>query len=219
LSWVAPETPLVEKPSAEFEVSLDVTLGEVLEVAGDAWGMRPGPGQFKYGTGPVRPVRFGFVRPDDASGVDSQIGYTFPRSLPVVKEDGTAELVLGSDVTFRELLVASRLGLLKGDVTRPYLHPSIPQGVGLEGELARLTIEAIQAAYRAVDTDVGFAEHTLRLIQTSWPSIKHTAGAVVNEEERVGTAVWPLPWVWSCWNWLRNRRRPKGDDPNMDRPE
>ena len=35
--WVRPETPLDQKPFAEIEVSLDVTLGEVFAAACDAW--------------------------------------------------------------------------------------------------------------------------------------------------------------------------------------
>ena len=42
--WVQPQTPLDRKPSAELDVSLDVTLGEVFDLACDAWGMKAGVG-------------------------------------------------------------------------------------------------------------------------------------------------------------------------------
>jgi hypothetical protein len=43
--WVDPQTPLNEKPWAELEISLDVTLGEVIEAACDAWEIERGPDQ------------------------------------------------------------------------------------------------------------------------------------------------------------------------------
>ncbi len=47
--WVQAETPLDEKPWAELEISIDVTLGEVLEAACDAWGIEAGPDLLKHG--------------------------------------------------------------------------------------------------------------------------------------------------------------------------
>jgi len=91
---VTAETPLDEKPQAELEISLDVTLGEIFDAACDAWAIEAGPDLLKYGgTRAQQFVRFAFVRPDrDAAGVDVQEGYRWPSVLPVARENrGVAE--------------------------------------------------------------------------------------------------------------------------------
>jgi hypothetical protein len=71
--WVTYETPLSERPWASFDVSPDVTLGELFDAALGAWNIRFGPGAFRY-ENPERPANevnnFGFVQPElDAQGL------------------------------------------------------------------------------------------------------------------------------------------------------
>jgi hypothetical protein len=169
--WVQPETPFDEKPWADFEISLDVTLGEVFDVACDAWGIQAGPDLLEQsGTRAYQFVRFAFVRSDQASARDAEDRYEWPSALPVARENGRVELVPALEITYRELLASSSLGLVEGDVTRPYVDPVIPQGETERViEVARLTIEAIRAAYGAADDALGYADHTIRLIRASLP--------------------------------------------------
>jgi hypothetical protein len=180
---VRSETPLDDKPWAELEVSLDVTLGEVFEVACDAWGIELGPDPLSQGDSRLNHFhRFNFVRPDrDAAGVDDKERNEWPSHLPIARESGDIELVFGTAVTFRELLASSSLGLIEGDVTRPYVDPVMPQGE-LESaiEVGRLTIEAIRAAYGAVDDAFGYGEHTVRLIRASLPEVHDAAATVID---------------------------------------
>jgi hypothetical protein len=195
---VRPETPLDQKPWAELEVSLDVTLGEAFGVACDAWGVELGPDARHHGTRRIDQFqRFAFVRPDqDAAGVDARESNRWPARLSIAREDGAAELVQGVEVTFRELLASSSLGLIEGDVTRPYVHPVMPQGdVGPAIEAARLTIEAIRAAYSAVDDATDYAEHTIRLVRTSLPQVHDAANTVVDEGIRIAAVVAFVHWV------------------------
>jgi hypothetical protein len=98
------------------------------------------------------------------------------------------------------------LGLLEGDVTRPYVHPVIPQGGGPPSvEAARLTLEAIRAAYAAVDDAYGYAEHTIRLIRASIPQLHHTADEVIDEGIRVGASLAFLRWLRQQ---IQRRRKP-----------
>jgi len=210
--WVKAETPLDAKPWADLKVSLDVTLGEVFDAACDAWGIRAGADLLKHGgTRAGQFVRFAFVRADpDAAGVDVHEVYNWPSVLPVARASGTVELVPALEITYRELLTSSSLGLLEGDVTRPYVHPVIPQGDSAPAiEAARLTVEAIRTAYGAVDDAVGYAEHTIRLLRASLPEIHRVADEGVDEGIRVGA-------VLAFLGWLRRkvrRRRSQGDAP------
>ena len=89
--------------------------------------------------------------------MDVQEGYRWPSFLPVAREDGTVERFPALEITYRELLVSSSLHLLDGDVTRPYVHSVIPQGdVSQVVEIARVTAEAVRAAYASVDYAVGY---------------------------------------------------------------
>jgi hypothetical protein len=197
LEWLTAETPLRYKPTAEFEVSLDVALGEVIHAAYDALGMLPPDGILR-GT----PARFGFVQEEDAvAGVIRSTSYQWPRTLPVARLDGTIEEVAGSEILCRDLLASSRLGLIEGDVTRPYLQPSVPQGVGgLETEATRLAAEVVTAIYRAVDSDVGTAKHVLQLIRVSIPRITNLVDSTIDEGVRIGA-------LFTFINWLRRKRR------------
>jgi hypothetical protein len=196
--WVTPETRLREKPCVELEVSLDTTLGEVFDAACDEWGIEAGPDLIERGgTRANQFVRFGFVQPKrDADGVDAQEGYRWPSTLPVGRENGTVEQVPALKVTYRELLASSSLGLVDGDVTRPYVHPVIPQGgAGTVVEVGRLTAEAIRAAYGAVDQSVGYAEHTVRLIRASLPAVHQTVDQAVDEGIRAGAFIAFVRWL------------------------
>ena len=185
--WVRAETPLDEKPWAEFEVSLDVTLGaKLLGAACDAWGIEAGPifSITADAREPVRPLR---IRPAGAGRRWRRCPrrYQWPWTLPVAREDGTVTQISAGEITYRELLAASELGLIEGDVRRPYVHPVIPQGgAGALIEAGRLTLEAIRAAYGTVDDSVGYAEHTLRLIRASLPEAHRVIDEAIDEGER-----------------------------------
>lgn len=202
--WVRAETPLGQKPWADVDVSLDVTLGQVFAEACDAWRIAAGPDLLKRGgTREQQFVRFAFVQPDrDADGVDARRGYRWPRTLPIARENGTIEQVPALEITYRELLASSLLGLLEGDVTRPYVHPVIPQGpAGDFVEPLRLTLEAIRAAYTGVDHRFGVAAHTIiRLVDASLPTAERNSNEVVDEGVRIAA-------VFAFGKWLRKRLR------------
>jgi hypothetical protein len=204
---VAPKTPLNEKPWAELEISLDVTLGEVIEAACDAWGIERGRDQRELSSDRRDEFfRFAFVREDtDAEGVDQQVAYRWPSDLPIAAEDGSIEQRPAKDITYRELLAASELGLVEGDVTRPYVHPVRPQGdLGVLIEAGRLTLEAIRAVYAGIDDSIGYAEHTIRIIRASAPGVNRTADHVIDEGVRIAAVVAFARWLWRL---RRSRRR------------
>jgi hypothetical protein len=131
--WVTYETPLFERPSAIFDVSPDVTLGELFDAALAAWNIRLGTGAFEYESESARTAdevhHFGFVQSElDAEGFDQERVLNWPDLLPIPREDGSVEQIPGLVVTYRELLASASLGLISGDITRPYIHPVRPQG-------------------------------------------------------------------------------------------
>jgi hypothetical protein len=203
--WVRPETPLVDKPVVELDVSLDVTLGEVIEAACEVWRILPGRGMEKYSaTRRDEFFRFGFVDARrDADGGDEQWGYQLPSELQIARETGAIESVPAMEVTYRELLASSSLGVLEDDVTRPYVHPVRPQGdAGLAVEVGRLTVEAIRAAYAYLDQTIGSAPHTIRVVGSELPRTRDVADQVVDEGVRVAFLLGLTKW---CWNKLRSR--------------
>jgi len=208
--WVAPETPLAEKPWVELEVSLDVKLGEVFEAACDAWGITAGPDLVRYeGTRSQQFQHFAFVRSEeDAQGLDATTGSRWPTALPVARQSGSVEVVPALGVSYRELLASSALELIRGDVKRPYVHPVMPQGEpGQALEVLRVTADAIKAAYAGVDDAVGYAEHTIRLVRASFPEMHRKADAVVDEGIRIGA-------VLGFAEWLRRKRRRRRSRPD-----
>ena len=104
-------------------------------------------------------------------------------SAAVRSPEGSApsvEQVPGPEVTYRELLVTAELGLIEGDVTRPYVHPVAPQGdVDQIIEAARLTAEAIRAAYEALPPIGDAAERVIRFIRASSPPAKEAVDDAV----------------------------------------
>lgn len=210
LDRVRPETSLDHKPWAEIEVSLDVPLGEVLALACDAWGIRPGPDMEKYSV-PLETQfeRFAFVRTErDAGGISEQAGYRWPPTIPIAREDGSMEKVHGTEVTFRELLVASDLGLIVGDVRRPYVHPVPPQGdIPSTVDAVRETVEAIRAAYSSVDEATGFGlesvERTIRLVRWSLPPTR----GLLDDLERMIIAGIAIKWARRKARELREKTR------------
>lgn len=101
--WVQPEMPIDEKPSAELEVSLDATLGEVIDTACDAWGIHLGPEADELGATRLEQfARFAFVVPGrDPRRIAEKDRYEWPDTLPVTRETGQLEQVPGLEVTFR----------------------------------------------------------------------------------------------------------------------
>lgn len=165
--WVDPDTALADRPYLEFEASLDVTLGEVLVAACQQWGIVEGAYMKKVGVELSDEFyRFGFVRvPEDIGGVGEQIGYKWPNTLPVARDDGSVKQLPAMEVMFRELLVSSQLALITGDVTRPYVYPMLPQGVLAPlGDVLHLTAEAVSLARESVDHLVKSTDHVLRSV-------------------------------------------------------
>ena len=208
--WVRAETPLGQRPWVELEVSLDVTLGQVFAEACDAWRITAGPDMAEQRTTREQQfVRFAFVQPDrDARGVDAQEGYRWPSTLPVARENGTIEQVPALEITYLELLASSLLGLLKGDVTQPYVHPVIPQGpAGDLVEPLRLTLEAIRAAYTQIDHRFGLAVHTIRLVDASRPDAERIASKTVDDGEKIGDAIASFGSIFALGKWLLKKLR------------
>ncbi len=203
--WVTPATPLADRPYLEFEVSLDVTLGEVLVAACQAWGMVEGPHMKKTGAKLADEFcRFGFVRiPDDEGGIDEQVGYKWPSTIRVVRDDGSVENVPAMSVTFRELLASSSLGLVEGDVTRPYVYPVRPQGVtSVISDFSHISPDDVKAVYAGID----------HLARREASRILHRVGAPVEMEVRqIGeTSMGPethTDKAGGIRGWWRDRRR------------
>ena len=124
---VAAETPLGEKPWAEFEVSLDVTLGEVCVAACEAWGITLGDPSYET-TLAQQFHRFAFVKPGEEDGLPDQLRYEWPPELPIAQETGAVERVFGGEVTYRALLASSELGLIGATFASLTSIRFIPQG-------------------------------------------------------------------------------------------
>ncbi len=73
-------------------------------------------------------AQIGFYRSADEDGFDVQASYEWGDHLPVAGLDGTVTYRHFTDTTYEELLASTRLNLIQGDVTRPYICPSLPQG-------------------------------------------------------------------------------------------
>jgi hypothetical protein len=162
---IAPSTPLDERPSAELEAGLDSPLIKVLEAACDEWEILPGAGMLKHGYGrSVEIVRFAFVEADaDRDGIPEAMGYGWPNKLPAPNPDGSISMVWGRDISVRQLLASKQLGLLRGDVTRPYVFPVRPQGGGAVlrelGPIAPDLVRAVLASIRGLEGDSVRAVH------------------------------------------------------------
>lgn len=177
---VGPTTPLSNRPFIEMEVGLDTTLGLILETACDELEILPGPDMIEqHSTRRGEIVRFAFVEAEaDRDGVDAQVGYQWPSRLPAPEADGTVNLVDGRDVTMRQLLAASDLGLIRGDVSRPYLFPVVPQGTGqVIVDLGRIAPEVVRASLTAVRGLGGNLVHVVR----SAPDALNEADRYVSE--------------------------------------
>jgi len=195
LDWVTAETPLADKPVASMIVPVDVSLGDVFRRACEEWGLRIGEATSAQKAGWASNfVRFAFVRPDDCSrGLVASEGYRWPATLPIARETGVVEQVPGLEVTLRELLASSALGLIEGDVTRPYVHPVLRQGdPGTLIVVGKLTAHAINHAYAALDAKFGPTIHAgERLVSTA----NATSSKVIDEGVRGAALVAFARWI------------------------
>ena len=175
-----------DKPSATLEVSLDVVLAEVLDRACDAWGFSAGPDQTQDSGHSVY-HRVGFVLPRyETEPITAAESYMWGSRFNVMLEDGSEEHLTAHEVTYRQLLVASALGLIEGDVTRPIIQPSMPQGAGVPlSELVQLGADAARIAYAEVDRFFGASDHLVRVIAAATPTANRVADDVVDEGTRV----------------------------------
>jgi len=180
------ETPLQDKPWAIVEASLDATLGQVLDAACKAWGFEAGPEQTKWESH-SHYARIGFVLPEhEAHGVTPAESYRWSGEFPITREDGTEARLTAHEVTYRELLVSSALGYIEGDVTRPILQPSIPQGSAIPWpELIVYGGDVIRATYASLDAFFGQAEHVLHVVSAAAPTIHRDVDEVIDDGTRI----------------------------------
>jgi hypothetical protein len=144
---------LDHRPWVEVRAGLDATLGDVLEAACDDMGIRPGNYMIDHGlTCRSELFRFAFVEPQsDRDGINPQSGYAWPGRLPAPDWDGNIVMTAALEVTVRQLLVSSELGLIRGDVTRPYIYPVKPQGAAqVIADLAPLAPDIVRTTLNAV---------------------------------------------------------------------
>ena len=152
--------PYTKMPKTVVAALPDDTLAVVLDRAGEALGVVPGPDAIRLMKGTTERLssmlfRIGFYRPADEDGFDVQHSYRWKNRLPVVDMDGNVTYHPCQEVTYRQLLVSAAAGLIEGDVQRPYICPSMPQGdvPGLT-EVAHVSVEAAKAAYAGFDVTV-----------------------------------------------------------------
>jgi hypothetical protein len=142
-----------DKPKVTVAGELHETLGQVIDRAADELGLRLGAAHEKLLHTRVSEWlnRMGFYRPDDDEPFDEHRMYDWPRLLTIARESGVVEEVPWPEVTYRELVASSRLGLVEGDVLRPYISGSMRQGGPQEiAEGVRVTVEAIHHVYAAL---------------------------------------------------------------------
>jgi hypothetical protein len=129
----------------------------------------------------------GFVTPrNETETITPQESYLWRGKVAVVLEDGSRDLLETHEVTYRQLLATSALGLVDGDVTRPIIQPSIPQGAG--GTLLELVEYASHLAptvYSEIDKFFGYAEHTITVVAAAAPRIDRVANEIVDEGVRI----------------------------------
>jgi hypothetical protein len=198
--------PVSDKPSAEIEAPLDATLAEVVDAAAEAWGLIP---ISKHPASPSRMseemFRLGFVREEDVGGTPLGMSNRWSWAVPIAKRDGSVQRVPWQRITLRELLVSSSLGLIDGDVTRPYIHPVRPQGgPGEIGEAVHVAAETVRAAYDALPAVVDATAHGLRVLSASAGSVNHAIGKAAQEAEPYwffGTILYAVR------RWIRHARK------------
>lgn len=201
---IGPTTPLANRPFVEMDVGLDTTLGVILETACDELEILPGPDMIQQGStrrGEI--ARFAFVEAEaDRNGIDAQVGYQWPSRLPAPAADGRINLIDGRDVTMRQLLAASDLGLLQGDVSCPYLFPVVPQGAGqVIADLGHIAPEVVRASLAAVR---GLGGNFVQVAR-SVPGVLHEADRYVSEHPiETGLGVAGVKWFKSKFGKPRN---------------
>lgn len=157
--------PYANKPKVTVTTRYGETLAEVIDRAADGLGLQLGPAHEKYLRDRVSQwlARMGFYRPEDDGGFEVQRMYGWPYLLPIAKESGQVEKLPWRDVTYRQLLASSSLGLIEGDVLRPYISGSMPQGGAHEVvETAKVTADAIRHAYALLPQTQSAVDNAMR---------------------------------------------------------
>ena len=203
---IRPSTPLAARPFAEIDAGLDATLGDILVAACDALQILPGPDMGDASKRRQELYRFAFVEEEaDKDGIDSGVVYAWPSRLPVPISDGTISEVPGKEVTVRQLLAASELGLIRGDVRRPYLFPVTPQGAGqVVVELAKIAPEIVRSILTAVKGQEG---ELIRVVRTFPADLRHANSYVSANPIQSGAAVLASKGLWKMFR----KRRVGGD--------
>ena len=160
-----PAGPYANKPKISVTTRYVETLAEVIDRAADGLGLQLGPAHEKYLIDRVSQwlARMGFYRPEDDGAFEMQLMDGWPYLLPIAKETGQVEKIPWGEVTYRQLLVSSSLGLIEGDVLRPYISGSMPQGNAHEVvEAAKVTADAIRHAYALLPQTQSAVDNAMR---------------------------------------------------------
>lgn len=115
--------PWSKMPKAVIMASLEDTLAAVLDRAGEALGVTPGLRAKEAMTGGSERLSsmlfsIGFYRPHDEDGFDVQHSYRWKNRLPAVDVEGNVTYHPCHEVTYQQLFVSARAGLIEGDVRR-----------------------------------------------------------------------------------------------------
>lgn len=128
-----------------------------------------------------------------------------PWTLQIALPDGSITERAAPEVTYRGLLVASSLGLVEADVTRPYLALRRPQGLfPLDAQALHLTYELVRAAYHALPAATDAARDAFHDLQASLPAYLEYTGVAMTTGWWIGRFRAVRDW------WLRHRRS-RGD--------
>jgi hypothetical protein len=165
--------PYSELPKTTLTATPDETLASIYDRAGEVLGIGPGSHAIQVFSKEGNPAALsllifhvGFYRPSDDESFDIEHSYNWTTRLPVADMDGSVRLVSFREVTYRQLLASQRLRLIVGDVTRPYICPSMRQGnLPAVAQATHVAVEAVRAAYAGLDVavrDAGSAERAAR---------------------------------------------------------
>ena len=152
-----------DMPKAVVRARLNDSLATVYDHAGVSLGIGPGPEALRSGFGgeglASMLVHIGFYREADEAGFNVEEHFGWHSVVAVVDENGSTEYRDFREVTVRQVFASAQLGLIAGDVARPYICPSMPQG-DLPGlaELAQVSADAAKAAYAGLQVAAHHAE-------------------------------------------------------------
>lgn len=191
-AWVDQNFPVEKKPSCNLAITLDVTLGEVIEEAARIWELEPGADILRRSSNALDVFdRYAFVDEHEIlTGDLKSRNVLFAKKLAVIDEEGNEALVRGSDITYGQLLVASLVGLIDGDVCRPYVHPVRAQGLGGNAiELARAAADLAQLAWSFIHSHLASTGHAIHDLDVAAGELNEHVKSPI-EEGAGGLYIW-----------------------------